>query len=166
MSQQKTIWNYALDVINNYRRIIDAGLVDKTTKRQRKNGTYSFYDPVAKVYYTLHDSGYVRRYHDVKSYYYHSRVGYPLNKRINFKKKFSADANHANEIRDVSITYSLVPDFEEQVSILLRAANNYRIGVSLEAIRRNIKKMESDPNYMRLAMKSVTDLYPPSSDVD
>lgn len=71
----------------------DIGLIDVTTPRQRKNGTYQFKDPIVstinhEIHYATYKSGYVRRirYVITKSYYgtvvrYPSNDMYQLNRR-------------------------------------------------------------------------------------
>lgn len=58
------------------------GLVEQTSKTQKKNGTRSFYDPVADCNYLSYDVGYVRREYTRPSYWSGRlyRVIYQINK--------------------------------------------------------------------------------------
>ena len=45
------------------------GLVETTSKTQKKNGTLCFHDPISDCDYLSYSSGYVRRAYTAKSYY-------------------------------------------------------------------------------------------------
>jgi hypothetical protein len=60
---------------------ISMNLVDVTTEIMHKRGSIRLWDPVAAVYYSLHESGYVRRHVQSGSWYRPSYKAYQLNQR-------------------------------------------------------------------------------------
>jgi len=66
------------------------GLIEQTSKTQKKNGTRSFYDPIADCNYLSYDVGYVRREYTRPSYWSSGldRVIYQLNKTKKVKSEY------------------------------------------------------------------------------
>jgi len=85
------------------------GLEFISTRRQVENGTLSFYDPETETRYSLHESGYVRRYIPPTWWPHPEWRGYQLN-RINqgFVKR------------------TILADPDAQLGIFVRAVLNYR----------------------------------------
>jgi len=66
------------------------GLIEQTSKTQKKNGTRSFYDPIADCNYLSYDVGYVRREYTRPSYWSGRlyRVIYQINKTRKWKSEY------------------------------------------------------------------------------
>ena len=66
------------------------GLIEQTSKTQEKNGTRSFYDPVADWDYLSYESGYVRREYTRSSYWTSRLVRsiYQINKTRKYKSEY------------------------------------------------------------------------------
>jgi hypothetical protein len=66
------------------------GLIEQTSKTQKKNGTRSFYDPIADCNYLSYDVGYVRREYTRPSYWSGRlyRVIYQINKTRKYKSEY------------------------------------------------------------------------------
>lgn len=94
----------------------ELGLEFISTSRQTNSGTLMFRDPVTNCRYSLHESGYVRRY--IKSTPYYSGAvyenGYQLNRTELTKTKYSTR------------TYRLLASPYEQLGILVKSVINYR----------------------------------------
>jgi len=86
-------------------------LTDVTTPLMDKHGSIRLYDPIAAVQYSLHESGYIRRY--IKGGYYMSKNPvhpYQLNKTTTNGRQ----------------TRRTLATIDEQIVILINAVANYR----------------------------------------
>jgi len=86
-------------------------LVNITTPVMRKHGSIRLYDPVTEVQYSLHESGYVRRY--IKS-------GWPYS--LDHYKSYQLNTTGKLD----GSTYRILATIDEQIVILINAVANYR----------------------------------------
>ena len=98
-------------------------LVENTSKTQHKNGTRSFYDPIADCYYLSYSSGYVRRKFKTTSWWGGSRFFtiYQLNK--------TRKATYISEIsgKEVECTQRIMISTEEaRIERLAHCVATYR----------------------------------------
>jgi len=99
------------------------GLVHSTTKRQEKNGTISFKDPIAKCTYCLYASGAIRRI--IPGFY--SPSVYRLNKtKRNFRGYRDNDPHYLYPIYDTEFIYH-PGDYAKLFEILFARVPKYRI---------------------------------------
>ncbi len=99
------------------------GLTFISTNRQVQNGTLMFHDPVTRCNYSLHESGYVRRYIlNTESVNYYRQLnnetaamcGYQLNKTAMRKTKY-----REAKVRLLASPY-------EQLGILVKSVLSFR----------------------------------------
>jgi hypothetical protein len=109
------------EVYQAFSEISMLGLLDVTTKKQSKNGTRMYYDPVARVNYATYEKGYVRRLmHNKRDFHM-----YPVNPRIDSKREWVSKIS--GEVISYTIKgYQLILDPIERLRLLARAVRNYR----------------------------------------
>jgi hypothetical protein len=82
-------------------KLIILGLIEQTSKTQKKNGTRSFYDPIADCSYLSYAIGYVRREYTRASYWSSRlyRVIYQINKtrKSRYINEFTGNAYDCTE---------------------------------------------------------------------
>jgi hypothetical protein len=94
----------------------EMGLEFTSTPRQVENGTLMFYDPQAKVSYSMHESGYVRRYIMGGWPFGGTRRMYQLNKT----KSYLVESGWYRKER-------ILASPDEQLAIMVRAVVNHRL---------------------------------------
>jgi hypothetical protein len=112
----------------NSQKLKSLGLIEQTSKTQEKNGTRSFYDPVADCDYLSYESGYVRRAYK-RSCYWTSRLVrsiYQLNK--------TKQSQHTNEYTGNSY------ECTERIMIPYPSARLERIAHCTVVYRNNLNK--------------------------
>lgn len=96
------------------------GLVSVTTRQQANNGTLMFYDPKTDVRYSLHESGYIRRYiktstwSRTRDFQENELQGYQLNTVKRVKGKYGYRTH-----RELATPY-------EQLGIFVKSVISYR----------------------------------------
>jgi hypothetical protein len=109
----------------------ELGLIENTSDRQKQNGTISYVDPVVSttgttVGYTLHESGYVRRFcvnndRNTSTYLYRTAGHYQLNRQ----ERIPVTNGRTADILRYS-TERIPASPLEQLAILTVAVLNYR----------------------------------------
>jgi hypothetical protein len=98
-------------------------LKDVTTTAMRIHGSIRLFDPIADVQYSLHESGYIRRYIKRGCYGYYGYGGRP---------KTSTHPYQLNKTEKISgSTHRILATADEQIVILINAVANYRGYISI-----------------------------------
>jgi len=97
------------------------GLIETTSKTQKKNGTVCFYDPIADCDYLSYASGYVRRAY-TKATHYSSRLHRTIY-QLNPQKK---GRRFWNETEYEVTERILIHNPGYRIHLLARAVVNYR----------------------------------------
>jgi len=93
-------------------------LQDVTSPLMSKNGSIRLYDPNTDVQYSLHESGYIRRYVKYGYYGYYGYGGKPA---------ASTRAYQLNKIEKTGgCVRRILATVDEQIVILINAVANYR----------------------------------------
>jgi hypothetical protein len=95
------------------------GLKNATTKRMKNNKTLRFFDKKKNVYYSLHQSGYVRRHIIVG--YSGEYAGYQLNDTV-----VTPELNRKGNRSGRMTTERILANPTEQLGIFSKAVANYR----------------------------------------
>jgi len=108
--------NRLFEMRADYRLAADAaltemGLVSITTPRMANNGTLKYYDPASDCYYSIAESGYVRRY--IKRGYGGETNQYQLNRRIQTGRSKTTVLH--NPLEQLGILVSVIPGYREEI---------------------------------------------------
>ena len=96
------------------------GLIETTSKTQKKNGTRCFHDDITKCDYLTYSSGYVRRAYTSKSYYGDVlRTIYQLNPTKKVREYYKGDEYQMTE-------RILIHNPGYRIHLLSKAVVNYR----------------------------------------
>lgn len=114
------------------------GLKCVTTKKQERNGTAVYHDPLTNMYYGVYSSGYVRRLPSPDCKNRFLVIHYPLNKRC-------------RENRDN--TYVLIHSHEDRVKRMLEVVDNHRMSHKMTFLRRKFPEL-STKDLRELAKKN------------
>ncbi len=100
-------------------------LIEVTSQRQADNGTVCYHDPIANCDYMSYESGYVRRKYSARNWRGNIvNTVYQLNKTRQVPVTYTGwDGNVYNSTKTERI---LVPNHEDRMEIIYRAAVNYR----------------------------------------
>ena len=93
-------------------------LTDVTTPVMDKHGSIRLYDPITEVQYSLHESGYIRRYIKCGYYGYYGYGGRP--KTSTHPYQLNKTTTNGRQTRRTLAT------IDEQIVILINAVANYR----------------------------------------
>ena len=109
-------------ITNQHRQAIEIiaiamNLTDVTTPRMRKNGSIRLYDPIPGVYYSLHESGYIRRHIKESSW------GRPKNEISTVCYQLNPTVKYGEDNRR---TARILVDIDKQIVTLINAVVNYR----------------------------------------
>jgi hypothetical protein len=108
---------------NFKKQMIELGLIDQTTKRQRKSGTEIYFDPSVNERYGTYESGYVRRLVTYKVWHTRDNVFatrmYPLNPRT-------------NPDRWGMLTYELIETAEARQELLIKRVKARRLKLNVK----------------------------------
>lgn len=99
------------------------GLVETTSKTQRKNGTRRFHDPITRANYMSYESGYIRREYITTSW----RSGKPFRTmyQLNSKRKGTYVSPRSGQIFD-TVERVMINDPNERLDRIAKAVANYR----------------------------------------
>jgi hypothetical protein len=97
------------------------GLVETTSKTQKKNGTVCYYDPIADCDYLSYASGYVRRAYTKPAYYYSGlhRTIYQLNPQKKGRRFWNETEYEVTE-------RILIHNPKYRLELISRSVSNYR----------------------------------------
>lgn len=116
-------------------RLEALGLVETTSNTQRKNGTRRFHDPITKADYMSYESGYIRRSYVTNSW----RTGKPFRTIYQLNPTKKVNGQYGEMTQRV-----LIPNANDRLDGLIRAAANYRISVQKEAERLKAWRLKRD----------------------
>jgi hypothetical protein len=99
------------------------GLVEITSKTQKKNGTRCFYDPIADCDYLSYESGYVRRAY-TKATHYSSRLHRTIY-QLNLKGRGYYKCQHKDKIYETTVRL-MIPSEQARLDRLAKCVVIYR----------------------------------------
>jgi len=105
------------DAISNI--CIEFNLNDETTYQMHKNGTIRLYDSFADCWYSIHESGYVRRYIRPPYSWQETPQGYQLNKTFT--------TSITTRFGSKTCKNRILATIDEQIVLLINAIVNYRV---------------------------------------